>query len=93
VIGVFLFLLGVYSTTWALNLTLRTAAAAGSAQAVFTFLFGTVWAPTAVALVVASIVGGRVSCAQLLRRLFHAPRSARWFAAAAMEVPPVPPPD
>lgn len=80
--GEFLFLLGVYAITWALNLTLRTAAAAGSPRAVYMFLLGTVWAPTVVALVVSLIVGGRHSCAELLRRLFHAPRGARWFVAA-----------
>jgi membrane protease YdiL (CAAX protease family) len=81
---VFLFLLGVYGSTWALCLTLRSAAAAGSVQAVYTFFFGTVWAPTAIALLLALTFGGRRSGTDLLRRLFRAPRSAGWFAAAAV---------
>jgi len=81
---VFLFLLGVYGSTWALCLTLRSAAAAGSMQAVYTFFFGTVWAPTAVALLLALTFGGGRACTDLLRRLFRAPRGAGWFAAAAL---------
>lgn len=83
-LGVWLFLLIVYGSTWALNLSLRTAAAAGSSGAVYTFLFGTVWAPTAAALILTLILGGRASCGQLLRRLWRAPADARWFVAAAV---------
>jgi hypothetical protein len=82
--GVLLFLLIVYGSTWWLNLSLRTAAAAGSSRAAYMSLFGTVWAPTAAALILALILGGRSSCAELLRRLFRAPRGARWFVAAAV---------
>jgi len=84
VVGVLLFLLIVYGSTWALNLSLRTAAAAGSSGAAYIFLFGTVWAPTAAALVLTSILGGRTSRAQLLRRLLRAPADTRWFLAAAV---------
>ena len=80
---VILFLVGVYGSTWALCLTLRSAAASGSVGAIYAFFFGTVWAPTALALLLAFTFGGRESFANLLQRLFRRPGSAGWFAVAA----------
>lgn len=82
--GAYIFLLIVYGSTWALYLLFHTAAAAGSAQAVYTFLFGTVWMPTAAALVISASLGGRISFIHLLRRLFRPIHGARWFVFAAV---------
>ena len=43
--AIWLFVLITYGSTWALNLSQRTAAATGSPEAIYTFLFGTVWTP------------------------------------------------
>jgi membrane protease YdiL (CAAX protease family) len=74
----------VYGSTWALKVSLQSAAAAGSSRAVYVFLFGTVWAPTAAALLVSWLTDGRRGCAQLLRRVFSWPRGAGWFIVAAV---------
>jgi membrane protease YdiL (CAAX protease family) len=79
-----LFVVLVYGSTWGLKVSLQSAAAAGSSRAAYVFLFGTVWAPTAAALFVAWLADGRRGCAELLRRVFSAPRGAGWFILAAV---------
>lgn len=82
-VSVVLFLLGVYGTTWTLCLTLRAAAAAGSSRAAYAFFFGTVWAPTVLAILLAALIGGRRDIADLVSRALTVPRRAGWFAVAA----------
>lgn len=82
--GIILFIVGVYGSTWALQQTLRSAAEAGSAQAVYAFLFGTVWAPTIIAVLLTVLVGGRLNIADLRSRVLTVPRHAGWFAVAAV---------
>ena len=81
---VFLFLLGVYGSTWILCLTLRDAAGAGSLSAVLAFFLGTVWAPTVIAILLTLLMEGRRSCLALLRRLFHVPQNSSWLAVAVV---------
>lgn len=80
--SIWLFVLITYGSTWALNLSQRTAAATGSPEAIYTFLFGTVWAPTLAALLLTSMLEGRRSFVGLLRSAFRAPPRAWWFAVA-----------
>ena len=80
--SIWLFVLITYGSTWALNLSQRTAAATGSPEAIYTFLFGTVWAPTLAALLLTAMLEGRRSFVGLLRTAFRAPRRAWWFAVA-----------
>jgi membrane protease YdiL (CAAX protease family) len=82
-VSVVLFLLGVYGTTWTLCLTLRAAAGAGSSGAVYAFFFGTVWAPTVLAILLAALIGGRRDIADLVSRALTVPRRAAWLAVAA----------
>ena len=80
--GVWLFVLITYGSTWALNLSQRNAAAAGSPEAIDTFLFGTVWTPTLAALLLTSVVEGRRSLVRLLGSVFRVPHRGWWFATA-----------
>jgi CAAX protease family protein len=82
-IGVLVFLVGVYGTTWVLSLLLRAPAGAGSSAAILTFFFGTVWAPTIIALLVVQFVE-RKPCTEFLRERFPKPRPGGWFAAAVV---------
>jgi len=83
VTGAYLFLLIVYASTWALYLSFHAAAATGSAQAVYAFLFGTVWTPSVAALIL-SASEGRTSCIELLGRLFRRTHGLEWFVIAAV---------
>jgi membrane protease YdiL (CAAX protease family) len=81
VIGVLVFLFGVYASTWTLLALLGGAAAAGSSAAVIAFLFGSVWAPTVVALLVVRFIE-RSSSLDFLRQCFPSPLRDRWFVIA-----------
>jgi hypothetical protein len=58
------------AVTWLACLLLRSTFAAGHLWALFTFVFVTVWSPTAIALALSSSIGGISGVRKLLGFLF-----------------------
>lgn len=80
-----LFLVTVFGVTWTLCLALRPFAAPGEAWPVLAWLLPTVWAPTAIALILARSAGGRGSVRKEIRAsLSYRRGSGRWLVVAGI---------
>jgi uncharacterized protein len=82
------FLAGVYAVTWILCLVLRPAAEQGGLAILLAWLLPTVWAPTLLALGVASLSTGMAGVKEELGRLRFGRGSGRWVLVA-MVLPPL----
>jgi membrane protease YdiL (CAAX protease family) len=81
------FVSATYATTWLACLLLRSAVAAGHLWAFFTFLFVTVWSPTAIAIAVSLLFEGTLGVRKLLGLLFRRLSESRSWYVIGVVVP------